>query len=47
MARGQRAALRKSADHRRKAVGDLLGIGDDQRIYELDQSALSTLPAKM
>ena len=47
MARGGRAALRKEERPRSPGSnGDPLGIGDDQRIYELDVSALSALPAK-
>ena len=47
MAHGQRAVLEKRGAKGRKSVGDLLGIGDDEGLYELDQSALSALPAKM
>ncbi len=47
MARGGRAALRKEERPRSQGFrGDPLGVGDDQRIYELDVSALSALPPK-
>lgn len=47
MARGEHAALRKEERARPQGLrGDPLGIGDDQRMYELDESALSTLPPK-
>ena len=47
MARGGRGALRKEERPRSQGShGDPLGVGDDQRIYELDVSALSALPPK-
>ena len=48
LARGGRAELKKDGPARPKnSGGDRLGIGDDdQRVYELDQSALSALPPK-
>ncbi len=45
MARGEHSTLKKEA--RPQGIrGDPLGIGDDQRMYELDESALSALPPK-
>ena len=45
MARGEHAALKKEERARPQGIrGDPLGIGDDQRMYELDESALNALP---
>jgi len=47
MAHGQRAMLAKRGNGRPEGLGgDQLGIGDDQRIYELDPRAMNVLPAK-
>ncbi len=47
MAHGQRAMLAKRGTGRPDGLGgDQLGIGDDQRIYELDPRAMNVLPPK-
>ncbi len=45
-ARGQIAMLTKRGGKRTRGAGDPLGIGDDQDLYVLDPSALSSLPPK-